>query len=112
MPLDRDQKALLVAAAAALGGFALGRLTASFSRSSSKKTSSNSGTSIGLRLARPNISNLHPYRCARDDYEDGILLDANENSLGPVLSDSHNNDLQLERYPSPYQVPLKEVRIE
>ncbi|KAG8749590.1 histidinol-phosphate transaminase, partial [Ceratobasidium sp. 428] len=34
------------------------------------------------RVIRPNILALHPYRCARDDYQSGILLDANENALG------------------------------
>lgn len=33
-------------------------------------------------VIRPNILSLQPYRCARDDYQEGILLDANENSLG------------------------------
>lgn len=36
-------------------------------------------------LIRPNILALQPYRCARDDYTAGILLDANENALGPAL---------------------------
>lgn len=36
-------------------------------------------------LIRPNILSLLPYRCARDDYDEGILLDANENALGPAL---------------------------
>lgn len=36
-------------------------------------------------VIRPNILSLKPYRCARDDYQDGILLDANENSLGHSL---------------------------
>ena len=36
-------------------------------------------------LIRPNILALQPYRCARDDYSAGILLDANENALGPSL---------------------------
>ena len=36
-------------------------------------------------IIRPNILALHPYRCARDDYEEGVLLDANENALGPAL---------------------------
>lgn len=36
-------------------------------------------------LVRPNIQDLTPYRCARDDYSDGVLLDANENSFGPAL---------------------------
>ena len=40
------------------------------------------------RLIRPNILSLQPYRCARDDYQSGTLLDANENSLGPSLPPS------------------------
>lgn len=37
-------------------------------------------------LVRANIRELTPYRCARDDYSDGVLLDANENSFGPALA--------------------------
>ncbi len=47
-------------------------------------------------VARQNILELTPYRCARDDYSDGILLDANENSLGPAVT-SHPH-LSLNRY--------------
>lgn len=36
-------------------------------------------------LVRSNIQDLTPYRCARDDYSQGVLLDANENSFGPAL---------------------------
>lgn len=36
-------------------------------------------------LVRSNIQDLTPYRCARDDYSEGVLLDANENSYGPSL---------------------------
>lgn len=36
-------------------------------------------------LIRPNILALQPYRCARDDYSAGVLLDANENAIGPAL---------------------------
>ena len=35
------------------------------------------------KLARANILALSPYHCARDDYIEGILLDANENPHGP-----------------------------
>lgn len=64
---------------------------------------------VAARLARPNILDLQPYRCARDDYSDGILLDANENAFGPpIVAASDNSDIPLERYPDPYQVPLKE----
>jgi histidinol-phosphate aminotransferase len=55
------------------------------------------------RLVRSNISDLMPYRSARDDFDSGILLDANENSFGsPVES-----DLELNRYPMPYQEDLR-----
>ncbi|KAL9109759.1 MAG: hypothetical protein Q9227_005628 [Pyrenula ochraceoflavens] len=83
--------------------------------------------------ARPNILQLQPYRCARDDYKDdgtNILLDANENAYGPSLDDaflsshgrnkSYNDDLPpngpsaseidllgLHRYPDPHQEELK-----
>lgn len=53
-------------------------------------------------LVRPNILALSPYRCARDDYEQGTLLDANENSLGAVTGEPG-----LNRYPDPYQKELK-----
>jgi len=54
-------------------------------------------------LVRPHILNLKPYNTARDDYSGriGIFLDANENSLGSTVTDSHN------RYPDPHQVELK-----
>ncbi|OQR85530.1 histidinol-phosphate aminotransferase [Achlya hypogyna] len=61
-----------------------------------------------LRLIRPNVLRLTPYRCARDDYDQGILLDANENSLGPPLASEHAlASAGLERYPCPYQRDLK-----
>jgi histidinol-phosphate aminotransferase len=64
------------------------------------------------KVARKNILELTPYRCARDDYSDGVLLDANENSFGPAVS-SHAH-LALNRYPDPlhYEVkqPLAELR--
>ena len=73
------------------------------------------------KVIRPNILSLHPYRCARDDYSEGILLDANENSLGhsipyPSKQESqeslepeleHTLDLDLHRYPSPTHDPIK-----
>uniref|UniRef100_A0AAV1VLF3 histidinol-phosphate transaminase n=1 Tax=Peronospora matthiolae TaxID=2874970 RepID=A0AAV1VLF3_9STRA len=62
------------------------------------------------RLIRPNILALTPYRCARDDYDQGILLDANENSLGPPLSGYEQlRKMHLERYPCPYQLELKKA---
>jgi len=58
-------------------------------------------------IVRKNILELTPYRCARDDYSEGILLDANENSLGPVVN-SHGH-LELNRYPDPLHLDLKEI---
>ncbi|KAI0707521.1 histidinol-phosphate aminotransferase [Cerioporus squamosus] len=67
------------------------------------------------RVIRPNILALHPYRCARDDYSEGILLDANENALGhsippaatlePEIQGTLN--LDLHRYPSPTHDDIK-----
>jgi len=54
-------------------------------------------------LVRDNILNLKPYRSARDDFDSGILLDANENSFGSPFE----NDLELNRYPMPYQEELR-----
>lgn len=68
-----------------------------------QQSTNGGGGGIAARLARKNILELQPYRCARDDYSEGILLDANENALGPPLDDED----VLERYPDPYQVPLK-----
>jgi len=57
-------------------------------------------------VARQNILELTPYRCARDDYSDGVLLDANENSIGPAVT-THQH-LELNRYPDPLHYDLKE----
>ena len=57
-------------------------------------------------LVRKNISKLKPYTSARDSFLEGILLDANENSLGSVIKDEYN--LQLNRYPDPAQNKLRE----
>jgi histidinol-phosphate aminotransferase len=69
---------------------------------------------VAAKLARRNILELQPYRCARDDYSDGVLLDANENAFGPTSLPTKNldpfdNSNSLERYPDPYQAPLKEL---
>jgi hypothetical protein len=69
---------------------------------------------IASKLARSNILELQPYRCARDDYSEGVLLDANENAFGPTSVpsnslDPYNNSNSLERYPDPYQKQLKEL---
>lgn len=55
-------------------------------------------------LVRPNIRRLQPYRSAREEFDSGILLDANENSMG-ALSDSLEG---LHRYPHPRHPLLKE----
>lgn len=78
--------------------------------------------SSALALARPNILKLEPYRCARDDYTRGVLLDANENGYGAVVEASSSlfgapassnvvakRPLELHRYPCPYQWDLKEA---
>ncbi|MDX1636468.1 MAG: histidinol-phosphate transaminase [Balneolaceae bacterium] len=54
-------------------------------------------------LVRDNIRTLKPYRSARDDYEKGTLLDANENSYGSPIKSVEG----LHRYPSPYQWDLR-----
>lgn len=65
------------------------------------------------QAVRPNILSLKPYRCARDDYSFGILLDANENTHGPSLSEATKSQNicgkhgQLERYPDPHQVKIE-----
>lgn len=59
-------------------------------------------------IVNPHILKLVPYRCARDDYSEGILLDANENSYGPSVHESTSLKFEhLERYPCPYQMELK-----
>ncbi|KAJ5718647.1 hypothetical protein N7488_004293 [Penicillium malachiteum] len=78
------------------------------------------------KCARPNILQLQPYRCARDDYKDdgtNVLLDANENAYGPGLALNDKGALQaaqsgnvpeidflgLNRYPDPHQIELKQL---
>lgn len=55
-------------------------------------------------LVRKNIRALKPYHSARQDYLQGILLDANENAYGSVLE---YEDIQLNRYPDPFQQQLR-----
>jgi histidinol-phosphate aminotransferase len=66
------------------------------------------------RVIRPNILALHPYRCARDDYKQGLLLDANENALGPSIPSATvsnllqpTQELDLHRYPDPSHDDIK-----
>lgn len=44
-----------------------------------------------ISIIRPNILTLQPYRCARDDYNTGILVDANENAIGHPIAVSTGN---------------------
>lgn len=53
---------------------------------------------------RPNIRTLSPYHAARDDYHEGILLDANENSFGPVVDTPY----ALHRYPDTKMAALRQ----
>ncbi|KAH3679139.1 hypothetical protein WICMUC_001150 [Wickerhamomyces mucosus] len=64
-------------------------------------------------LVRPRILSLEPYRCARDDFKEGILLDANENAYGPSITDLKKEEqkLELHRYPDPHQLELKQLMV-
>jgi histidinol-phosphate aminotransferase len=65
-------------------------------------------------VLRPNILALQPYRCARDDYKTGVLLDANENALGHSIPPSAQFivdeflDADLHRYPDPSHDEVKD----
>ncbi|KAJ1983820.1 histidinol-phosphate transaminase [Dimargaris cristalligena] len=62
-------------------------------------------------ITRPNIWALKPYRCARDDFSSGILLDANENSLGSSVNPAFAavaEEQSLNRYPDPLHGTVKE----
>jgi len=58
------------------------------------------------KLIRQNILNLKPYTSARESHLDGILLDANENSMGSVVE---FDSLELNRYPDPNQRALRKA---
>jgi histidinol-phosphate aminotransferase len=60
-------------------------------------------------LVRPNIRSLKPYKSARSSYEDGILLDANELPVDPDIEADLPAELELNRYPSPSQLPLRNL---
>lgn len=57
------------------------------------------------QLVRPNIRVLEPYHSARADFSEGLLLDANENSLGSPFTE----DDELHRYPDPSQEKLRDL---
>eukprot|EP01064_Diplonema_japonicum_P018394 TRINITY_DN2707_c0_g8_i1.p1 TRINITY_DN2707_c0_g8~~TRINITY_DN2707_c0_g8_i1.p1 ORF type:complete len:381 (+),score=80.26 TRINITY_DN2707_c0_g8_i1:48-1145(+) len=60
-------------------------------------------------VVRPNIWNLAPYTCARDEFKEAkeVMLDANENALGSCTG-GDMKDAKLERYPDPNQETLKQ----
>lgn len=64
------------------------------------------GTSLD-QFVRPNIRALEPYHCARETVQSGLLLDANENPFPRWQS-----DVQLNRYPDPYQRNLRRALAE
>lgn len=62
------------------------------------------------KILRANIKNLVPYSSARDEFkgEASIFLDANENSFGSPISNFKFQISNLNRYPNPLQLRLKE----
>lgn len=58
-------------------------------------------------LVRKELINLQPYTCARDLYNKGMFLDANENSFGSTVKITYKN--RLNRYPDPYCLDLKKA---
>ncbi|POM74045.1 Histidinol-phosphate transaminase [Phytophthora palmivora] len=107
------QSAIALGVTAGLGvGYLLGKAQPAVLRATSSKAEQSPVKDLDEveLLIRPNILALTPYRCARDDYDQGILLDANENSLGPPLQGHEQlQAMELERYPCPYQPELKKV---
>ncbi len=53
-------------------------------------------------LVRPNIRRLDPYHCARENVQQGVLLDANENPFPREWS-----GVRVNRYPDPHQRALR-----
>jgi len=62
------------------------------------------------KITRENIKKLVPYSSARDEYKgkEGIFLDANENSFGAPVSAENKYAVNLNRYPDPLQLQLKD----
>lgn len=62
------------------------------------------------KILRENIKKLIPYSSARDEYKgkEGIFLDANENTNGAPISFGKDLGINLNRYPDPLQLDLKE----
>jgi histidinol-phosphate aminotransferase len=63
-------------------------------------------------ILRNNIKNLVPYSSARDEFKGTaeVYLDANENAFGsPLMLEVEGNNMDLNRYPDPMQIELKEA---
>ncbi|MGM0586955.1 MAG: histidinol-phosphate transaminase [Bacteroidota bacterium] len=60
-------------------------------------------------LVRPNIRALKPYKSARDSFEEGLLMDANELPSPPDIEEPDFAALELNRYPSPHQRSLRHL---
>ncbi|MDR3643220.1 MAG: histidinol-phosphate transaminase [Candidatus Doudnabacteria bacterium] len=58
-------------------------------------------------LIRSNLRGFKPYSSARSLYQKGVFMDANENSLGSVINESIDNELN--RYPDPYSLDLRKA---
>jgi histidinol-phosphate aminotransferase len=59
------------------------------------------------QLIRSNLRNFQAYSSARSLYQEGLFLDANENSLGSVASTDFTEDLN--RYPDPKSAALRKA---
>lgn len=91
-----------------VGSILLLQHTKAKAKSKSGKSSSQSDKFDVKTIARANILALEPYRCARDDYSNGVLLDANENAFGPGLNaKSEEKKMDLHRYPDPLHLDIK-----
>ena len=118
----------VISAAAAAAGVGLGWwLARRGAPAAAPPPSKRDEDDVIAQLARPNILKLAPYHCARDDYTEGVLLDANENAYGatvrcpgdadgywscarepdPPPAASAKDEAELNRYPCPYQWELK-----
>jgi len=58
-------------------------------------------------LVRSNLRNFKPYSSARSLYQKGVFMDANENSLGSVISTEYGSELNL--YPDPLSMDLRKA---
>jgi len=58
-------------------------------------------------LVRSNLRNFKPYSSARSLYQKGVFMDANENSLGSVISTEYVSELN--RYPDPLSMDLRKA---